>query len=88
MGRTLVDFKGHGGKVTGVTLDGGELLPADIVVVGAGAIPATGIFEDAEDEGIVNLARDDSILCDEVCMCWSRPSRADDAALNKQTGSS
>jgi len=65
MGRTLIDFRGQAGKVTAVTLDGGEALPADIVVVGAGAIPATGIFGDAEDSGVVNLARDDSLVTDE-----------------------
>lgn len=66
MGRNLVEFKGEGGKVTGITLDGGETLPAELVVVGAGAIPNTKLFEAAEDDGIIDLARDDSILTDEV----------------------
>jgi len=65
MGRNLVEFKGEGGKVSGVAIDGGETLPAELVVVGAGAIPNTGLFEAAEDDGTVNLARDDSILTDE-----------------------
>ena len=33
---------GEGDKVTGVEIEGGELLPADIVVVGIGIVPAIG----------------------------------------------
>lgn len=38
------EFVGEGGAVTGVRLRGGEVLPANVCVVGAGIIPATGFL--------------------------------------------
>ncbi len=43
--RTGVDvtrIEGDGDRVTGVTLDSGETIPADIVIVGIGIVPAIG----------------------------------------------
>lgn len=37
--------KGAGGKVSGVLLDNGVLLAADVVVMGAGVVPSTSIFK-------------------------------------------
>lgn len=37
--RSIKSFEVSGGKVTGVLTDKGELLPADVVVVGMGAVP-------------------------------------------------
>lgn len=44
--RELVDDEG-GGAVTGVLLDGGELVPADVVVAAVGAAPAIGLAASA-----------------------------------------
>lgn len=44
--------------VEGVALDGGEVLPADLVVVGIGASPATSWLEDS------GLPVDDGVECD------------------------
>jgi NADPH-dependent 2,4-dienoyl-CoA reductase/sulfur reductase-like enzyme len=46
-------------RVTGVRLDGGEIVPADVVVVGIGVAPAT---EWCDDSG---LTIRDGIVCDE-----------------------
>lgn len=50
-------FEGEG-KVTGVTLSNGETLPADIVIVGVGAAPATEWLEGS------GLEIDNGVLCD------------------------
>lgn len=42
-GRALVSVAGEGGRVRSVTLDDGETLPADLLVVGVGAVPETGL---------------------------------------------
>jgi 3-phenylpropionate/trans-cinnamate dioxygenase ferredoxin reductase subunit len=38
-------FEGAGGRVTGVVLADGEVLPADLVLVGVGAVPRTELAE-------------------------------------------
>ena len=38
---------GDGGRATGVAVEGGEVVPADVVVVGIGAVPLTGLAEAA-----------------------------------------
>jgi 3-phenylpropionate/trans-cinnamate dioxygenase ferredoxin reductase subunit len=38
---------GDGGRVTGVAVEGGEVVPADAVVVGIGAVPLTGLADAA-----------------------------------------
>lgn len=40
-------LRGAGGRVASVELDDGEILPADIVVVGIGVVPAIGPLRDA-----------------------------------------
>ena len=42
LGRSVVGLDGKDGRVTGVQLDDGEILPADIVIVGIGIVPAVG----------------------------------------------
>jgi len=44
---SVTEFRGSGGKVNGVVTSSGTVLPADLVVVGIGAIPATGLASDA-----------------------------------------
>ena len=60
-------FEGAGGRVTGVRSDG-QLLPADVVLVGIGAIPNTALAEEA------GLAVDNGLLVDERL-------RTEDAAI-------
>lgn len=51
------------GKVTGVTLDDGSTIPADLVVVGIGVSPNTGWLKGS---GITLNERDGAIVCDET----------------------
>jgi 3-phenylpropionate/trans-cinnamate dioxygenase ferredoxin reductase subunit len=57
---TSVDaIRGHDGRATGVEVDGDEVLPADLVVVGIGAVPRTLLAEAAGlevDGGVVTDA--------------------------------
>ena len=46
-GEGVSEFRGHAGQVTGVVTSAGTELPADIVVVGIGAVPNTGLAEGA-----------------------------------------
>src|SRR5215468_7466033 len=39
---SVTEFRGSGGKITGAVTSSGAVLPADLVVVGIGAIPSTG----------------------------------------------
>eukprot|EP01104_Vermistella_antarctica_P008900 TRINITY_DN226_c1_g1_i2.p1 TRINITY_DN226_c1_g1~~TRINITY_DN226_c1_g1_i2.p1 ORF type:complete len:598 (-),score=148.71 TRINITY_DN226_c1_g1_i2:156-1949(-) len=48
------------GNVTGVELDNGDVLEADLVVVGAGIIPSTAFLE-----GVLPRERDGSVIVDE-----------------------
>jgi 3-phenylpropionate/trans-cinnamate dioxygenase ferredoxin reductase subunit len=53
---TVREFRGSGGRVTSAVTDGHAGLPADVVVVGVGAIPATEVAASAgleADNGIV-----------------------------------
>jgi NADPH-dependent 2,4-dienoyl-CoA reductase/sulfur reductase-like enzyme len=50
-----------GGAVTGVRLDTGEVLPADLVVLGIGVTPATGWLEGS---GVPLHERDRGVVCD------------------------
>lgn len=59
MSTGVAGFRSEGGRVTGVELETGELLPADLVVVGIGAVPETGLAEAAGlevENGIVTDA--------------------------------
>src|SRR5215469_6327276 len=44
---SVTEFRGSDGKVNGAVTSSGEVLPADLVVVGIGAIPATGLASEA-----------------------------------------
>ena len=57
LGLGVDGFEGEG-RVTGVRLSNGEMLPADVVVVGVGAAPATEWLDGA------GLAVDNGVLCD------------------------
>ncbi|HWH27989.1 MAG TPA: FAD-dependent oxidoreductase [Mycobacteriales bacterium] len=57
-GAGVAGFEQHGGRVTGVRLDDGGVLPADLVVVGVGAAPCTGWLDGS------GLAVDDGVVCD------------------------
>jgi 3-phenylpropionate/trans-cinnamate dioxygenase ferredoxin reductase component len=59
LGRAVTGFTGDT-ALAGVTLDGGELLPADAAVVAVGAAPETGWLAGS------GLATDDGVLCDET----------------------
>ena len=56
-GRTVAKFEGHG-RVEAVRLDGGETIPADVVVVGIGVMPETRWLASS------GLAIDNGVLCD------------------------
>ncbi|MGP3991863.1 NAD(P)/FAD-dependent oxidoreductase [Streptomyces sp. 3N207] len=53
---------GREGRVTGVELSDGRLLPADVVVVGIGVRPNTGWLEDS------GLLLADGVVCDAGCV--------------------
>jgi NADPH-dependent 2,4-dienoyl-CoA reductase/sulfur reductase-like enzyme len=42
LGTAVDGLTGHQGRVTGVRLESGEVLPADVVVVAIGSVPVTG----------------------------------------------
>ncbi|MEO3795017.1 FAD-dependent oxidoreductase [Nonomuraea sp. B10E15] len=62
------------GAVTGVVLDTGERIPADVVVVGIGAIPNTGWLAGS------GLLSDGRLDCDEYCAVASGVYAAGDVA--------
>jgi 3-phenylpropionate/trans-cinnamate dioxygenase ferredoxin reductase component len=56
MSTSVAEITGASGRVTGVVLDGGEPVPADVVVVGIGAVPNDALARDAGlrvDGGVV-----------------------------------
>jgi NADPH-dependent 2,4-dienoyl-CoA reductase/sulfur reductase-like enzyme len=57
-GVAIEGFRLQAGRVTGVELPGGRALPADVVVVGVGAAPATGWLASS------GLRLDDGVVCD------------------------
>lgn len=59
--RSLIGESGRGGRVTGVVLDSGEVLPADEVIVAIGSEPATDWLIDT------GLELDGGVLCDSRC---------------------
>ncbi|MEY2554351.1 MAG: hypothetical protein QOC57_2211, partial [Ilumatobacteraceae bacterium] len=76
----LVDgIEGSGGRVTGVRLGGGELVAADVVVVGIGVAPTTEWLDNS------GLQLGDGVICDESlraapgiyaagdCARWTNP---------------
>ncbi|NUW42027.1 NAD(P)/FAD-dependent oxidoreductase [Nonomuraea rhodomycinica] len=61
LGAAVRELTGSGGRVTGVRLATGELLPADAVVVAVGSRPATGWLAGS------GLPVDDGVVCDAFC---------------------
>ncbi|OUD00039.1 NAD(P)/FAD-dependent oxidoreductase [Streptosporangium minutum] len=61
LGAAVDALTGEAGQVTGVRLAGGELLPADAVVVAVGCRPATGWLEGS------GLTLGDGVECDARC---------------------
>ena len=61
--RTSVMVEGFEGdeRVTGVRLDGGEVVPADVVVVGVGVVPTTTWLEAS------GVEIDNGVVCDAAC---------------------
>lgn len=59
VGATIV---GDGKKVTGVALDSGSTIEADVVVIGIGVVPSTGWLESS------GLTIDNGVVCDATCM--------------------
>ncbi|MRG97540.1 NAD(P)/FAD-dependent oxidoreductase [Polyangium spumosum] len=61
LGVAVSDLVGEGGRVRGVRLASGEVLPADVVVVAIGSRPAIGWLEGS------GLRLADGIVCDSRC---------------------
>jgi NADPH-dependent 2,4-dienoyl-CoA reductase/sulfur reductase-like enzyme len=59
-GVQVTGIEGDGTRVTGVRLGTGEVVPADVVVVGIGVTPATGWLEGS------GLTLRDGVVCDET----------------------
>jgi len=63
MESVVQEFKTANKQITHVVLKNGEILPCDVVVLGAGIIPATGFIKPSEK---VKLnPRDKSVICDQ-----------------------
>jgi NADPH-dependent 2,4-dienoyl-CoA reductase/sulfur reductase-like enzyme len=67
LGVGVESFESRDGRVTAVVLADGTRLPADLVVVGAGASPATGWLEGS------GLALGDGVLCDVTLRAGGAP---------------
>ncbi|MFI6361408.1 NAD(P)/FAD-dependent oxidoreductase [Nocardia sp. NPDC050630] len=61
LGTGVGGFINDGDRVSGVLLDTGEELPADVVAVAVGAVPATEWLIDS------GLALDNGVVCDSYC---------------------
>jgi NADPH-dependent 2,4-dienoyl-CoA reductase/sulfur reductase-like enzyme len=61
LGNGVTGLTGAEGRVTGVELTTGEVLPADVVVVAIGATPATDWLTDS------GLELDNGVVCDSRC---------------------
>ncbi|WP_329411466.1 FAD-dependent oxidoreductase [Nocardia vinacea] len=61
LGTGVSGFIHDGARVGGVRLDTGEELPADVVVVAVGAVPATDWLTDS------GLTLDNGVVCDSYC---------------------
>jgi NADPH-dependent 2,4-dienoyl-CoA reductase/sulfur reductase-like enzyme len=59
------EIVGENGKVTGVRLGDGSVIPADVVVVGIGVVPETSWLDGS------GLTIDNGIVCDAAC--WAAP---------------
>jgi NADPH-dependent 2,4-dienoyl-CoA reductase/sulfur reductase-like enzyme len=61
LGTAVTGLAARNGRVTGVCLDNGDVLPADVVVVAFGATPATEWLEGS------GLRLDNGLVCDSRC---------------------
>ncbi|MCC8246229.1 NAD(P)/FAD-dependent oxidoreductase [Saccharothrix luteola] len=61
LGVAVLGLTGRDGRVTGVRLDTGDVLPADVVVVALGAVPNTDWLLDS------GLRLDNGVVCDAGC---------------------
>lgn len=61
LGTPVTGLVGEAGRVTGVSLDGGGVLAADVVVVAFGATPVTGWLAGS------GLTLDNGVVCDAHC---------------------
>ncbi|MEU9453958.1 FAD-dependent oxidoreductase [Streptomyces sp. NPDC048277] len=61
LGDGVIGLTGHRGRVTGVRLATDEVLPADVVAVSIGAVPATQWLEGS------GLDLDNGVVCDSRC---------------------
>lgn len=61
LGAAVTGLDGLHGRVTGVRLDNGDVVPADVVVVAFGSTPATGWLASS------GLEIDDGLVCDSHC---------------------
>ncbi|MER6998583.1 FAD/NAD(P)-binding oxidoreductase [Streptomyces sp. NPDC000410] len=61
LGTEVAEITGEGGKVTGVRLTGGDVLDADVVVVGIGITPNSAIAEAAGLEVDNGIRTDDTL---------------------------
>ncbi len=61
LGHLVEQLVGEHGRVTGVRLDSGQLLSADVVVMAVGAEPSTAWLRDSD------LTLDDGVVCDAHC---------------------
>lgn len=61
LGAGVRELEGRDGRVTGVRLDTGEVLPAEVVVVAIGAVPATDWLAGS------GLRVDNGLVCDSRC---------------------
>jgi NADPH-dependent 2,4-dienoyl-CoA reductase/sulfur reductase-like enzyme len=61
LGTGVTDLESEAGRVTGVRLATGEVLPADMVVVAIGAIPTTDWLEGS------GLSLENGVVCDSRC---------------------
>lgn len=62
-GVKVMGLESSGGKVTGVNIDDGSTVPADLVVVGIGVTPSTDWLKGS---GVTLHERDGGIVCDET----------------------
>lgn len=61
LGAGVRELRGSNGRVTGVCLSTGEVLPADVVVIAIGGVPATGWLAES------GLRLDNGLVCDSRC---------------------
>ncbi|WP_067863088.1 NAD(P)/FAD-dependent oxidoreductase [Nocardia shimofusensis] len=91
LGTGVQGFTERGGRVTGVTVSTGDVVPADLVVVAIGATPATGWLDSS------GLRLDNGIVCDCACRAaagiyavgdvarWQHPDTGSSVRLENRT---